>query len=276
MSFPALIASIQNDPKKSHISVSFDLKQNQIGQLKMALNKHPNITSVSLPLQNLGKRGLEKLLPLRHVEELDLSQNDIDDSGVCFMAEAIKDCKNLTKLNLSGNSIALASCHALGLAVEKNLPPLKTLILQNCGLNNTFVTVFCSHLQRTSKLKKLDLQGNDNISILTAKKINSFLTTNFKSGTKRQKALLAIVEGINPARVSTQKPRRRRRATLLPPSSSTEMRKPTKRKRESMAPIETFSNNRHHVNTLTTSSQTSLSFESFDVPLSPEKRIRID
>ena len=274
MSFAALLSSINHDSTKTHISVAFELKQKQIGKLKDALNQHSNIKSVSLCLQNLGHRGVEKLLPLEHVEELDLSQNGINDEGICFIARAVKNCKALTMLNLSENSFGLSGCVALGACIKDGSPPLQSLILQSCNLSHRHVTALCPLLENSS-LKQLDLQNNVNVSSMTSQRINTFLKKNFKSDTKRKKDLIAIVQELNPAKLSTQRPRKRRRATLLPPNTSTNF-KPQKRKRGSDVHIETYTNDRSRATAQPVSTKTNRGFESFDAPLTPNKKIRID
>jgi Leucine-rich repeat (LRR) protein len=71
------------------------------------LKKYNNISSIKFIKCNIDNNILKNICSIINdkVQELDLFDNDIDDSGCVYLACWLPGHKNIRKLNLSGNKI---------------------------------------------------------------------------------------------------------------------------------------------------------------------------
>ena len=103
-------------------------------------------------------------LPL--LETLQLEQNSIQS------ITALENYINLQTLNLRGNNIGIDGCRALTHLLQNEDSRLETLNLDNNEINDEGAEIIANSLKHNTKLKKLRLNKNDNI---TEKGFKAFL-----------------------------------------------------------------------------------------------------
>jgi hypothetical protein len=116
----------------------------------------------------------------KHIQSIDLSDNDIGSSGATSLAEAIKLNCSLTELNLANNNISDIGATAILDALKTNAN-LTNLDLRNNNIGSTGASSISDALKLNSTLTTLDLRNNKigntiATAILDALKINFSLT----------------------------------------------------------------------------------------------------
>ncbi|XP_026054582.1 ribonuclease inhibitor-like [Carassius auratus] len=94
-----------------------------------------------------------------HLRELDLSRNELKNTGVIHLCDVLKDsCCKLERLRLRYCYMTDEGCSAVTLALKSNPSHLRELNLSGNGLGDSGVKNLCDLLKkRQCKLEKLDL-----------------------------------------------------------------------------------------------------------------------
>ena len=122
------VLDLSNNQSLIHSSLAEQLKQNTT--LKTLLLHRCGITSQS------AERLSKALIVNKHVEELDISSNEIRDDGIQHLAHALRDNQGLRKLNLSCTGFTSCSAETLANALAANNNLIELNISYNSLYNN--------------------------------------------------------------------------------------------------------------------------------------------
>ncbi|KAM3599265.1 uncharacterized protein V6R79_002816 [Siganus canaliculatus] len=142
-----------------------DLKDSGVTLLYAGLKSpHCRLESLRLDGCNLSERSCEALssvLSSSSLTELDLSNNELKDSGVKLLSSGLKSphCK-VQHLNLSGCLVTEEGCAALASALNSNTSNLKNMDLSNNYLMDSGVKLLSAGLESPHcKVEHLNLSG---------------------------------------------------------------------------------------------------------------------
>uniref|UniRef100_A0A8B9H1I3 B30.2/SPRY domain-containing protein n=1 Tax=Astyanax mexicanus TaxID=7994 RepID=A0A8B9H1I3_ASTMX len=198
-SYEALFSALQST---NSFLRELDLSNNDLQELGVELlsaglkSSHCNLETLKLAVCNLEVKSCEHLSSVlqtvNSLKELDLSMNDLQDSGVVLLSDGLMNshCK-LEMLRLSGCNVTERGCSSLASALKSNPSHLieldltynhpgesgvkllcdmlhnpmfkvEKLLLVGCSLSKNSCEAFCSVLQSVnSPLIELDLSNND-------------------------------------------------------------------------------------------------------------------
>ncbi|XP_030632709.1 NACHT, LRR and PYD domains-containing protein 12-like [Chanos chanos] len=127
-------------------------------------NPHCKLKALSLTKCSLTENccaSIDLVLSSSNLQELDLSHNEVKDSGVKLLSDRLKNphCK-LEKLRLSNSKLTEESCPALASTLSSNPSCLRELNLSDNNLQDSGVILLCGGLQNPHcKLEILRLSG---------------------------------------------------------------------------------------------------------------------
>ncbi|KAL1268776.1 hypothetical protein QQF64_034139, partial [Cirrhinus molitorella] len=158
-----------------------DLKDTGVKLLSDGLKTNCNLKILRLSICNLTDQSCKSLSSALQssksvLRELDLSNNDLKNTGVEHLSDGLKTNCKLEILRLCGCNITDQSCKSLSSALQSSHSVLRELDLSNNDLNDTGVKLLSDGLKTNCKLEILRLS----ICNLTAQSCES-LSTALKS-----------------------------------------------------------------------------------------------
>jgi len=154
---------------KSFQVINCEIEDEQLVEIILALSMHPQLETLYLSGNNLGRNGCAALGTLlrwttAQLNTLNLSDNAIDDEGIEALMAGLTHSRQLKKLRLSRNSsIAARGWKALSTLLESS-SRLEDLTLVSVGIGDEGATSFANALARNCTLKNLILHGNPAIT----------------------------------------------------------------------------------------------------------------
>ena len=146
------------------------LPNNQIGDdsleiLAFLLSKNYNIHILDLSYNKFTSKGIKNLCngitsKNSRLIEIDLSNNNLDETSLTYLSEAILKSEQLYCVNLSYNNFAKGECGRLICDIIKSDKKLKNLNLTACHLGLKTKDIFVA-LQENVTIAYLDLSVND-------------------------------------------------------------------------------------------------------------------
>jgi Ran GTPase-activating protein (RanGAP) involved in mRNA processing and transport len=138
-------------------------------------------SSIDCARLSLGDNGLSALSPyLRHLKQLstlDLQGNTIMDRGAEVLAKGLRKCPCLTSINLSDNRIGSRGAVALSETIRGCTFPLKVFDCSKNKLVDTAVACIVEALHLHKKLKNISIGGNQSSSV-TCESLQESITHN--------------------------------------------------------------------------------------------------
>lgn len=109
------------------------------------------------------RNNLKNLIPALQkadtLQKLDLSFNEIDNEGACFIATALQKNFSIKSLNLSFNKIKNKGGIAISEAIQQN-STLEELNLKDNSIKNKAAECFCNMIHKNKKIIKVNLKHN--------------------------------------------------------------------------------------------------------------------
>ena len=146
------------------------LQNNQIGNdsleiLAFLLSKNYNIHTLDLSYNKFTSKGVEKLCQGimskdTRLIELSLANNNLDETSLTYLSEAINNSEQLYSLNLSYNNFSKGDCGMLISDIIRKDNKLKNLNLTACHLGLKTKEIF-SALEENQTITFIDLSVND-------------------------------------------------------------------------------------------------------------------
>ena len=126
-----------------------------------------NITELNLSGNTIGKAARHLVVSIRNwgvnplLQGLYLENCGLHEDHNADLFQSLLGCYNITKLNLSGNTIGKATRHLVVSIRNWGVnPPLQILYLENCGLHKDDCADLLQSLLGCCNLMDLDLSGN--------------------------------------------------------------------------------------------------------------------
>ncbi len=136
-------------------------------EISSALRKQPQLEELTLNSNNIGRDGCVALgsvlegLRSPNLSILDLDDNVIDDEGLCALTAGLKNCHNLTSLNLSENGgIRESGFRSLSTLFQSEHCRLEHLDLDRMNIDNDGVAALSTGMTSLMSLKRLNLWSN--------------------------------------------------------------------------------------------------------------------
>ena len=146
------------------------LQNNQIDDESMELisfliKKHPFVHNINLGYNKFTSKGVESIckslkLKSNRVIELCLQNNNLDETSLTYLSEALKHHQTLSALNLSYNNFSYGSCGDCIVRIIAKCPKLKHLNLTACHLGLKLKEIL-TQLEKNKTITFLDLSVND-------------------------------------------------------------------------------------------------------------------
>ncbi|XP_049332991.1 NACHT, LRR and PYD domains-containing protein 12-like isoform X1 [Astyanax mexicanus] len=161
------VLNLENSPLKELDLSNNDLQDSGVELLSAGLKSSQcKLQILRLALCNIGRKTCENLESVLNLEnsslkELDLSNNDLQDSGVELLSAGLKSsqCK-LQILRLASCNLGVKTCENLESVINLENSPLKELDLSNNDLQDSGVELLSAGLKSSQcKLQILRLSG---------------------------------------------------------------------------------------------------------------------
>ena len=128
--------------------------------------RHTQIEELSLPgnHNSLGRDGyaaLGRMLKDSRLSHLNVGFSSIEDERICTLVAGLKNCYNLTSLNLNGNeSITEAGLSSLSIFFQSDNCRLEQIFLAQMNIDDEGVSILAPGLANLPTLRKLNLSCN--------------------------------------------------------------------------------------------------------------------
>eukprot|EP01095_Lingulamoeba_sp_RSL-Kostka_P006826 TRINITY_DN2158_c0_g2_i1.p1 TRINITY_DN2158_c0_g2~~TRINITY_DN2158_c0_g2_i1.p1 ORF type:complete len:969 (+),score=438.61 TRINITY_DN2158_c0_g2_i1:88-2994(+) len=139
------------------------LNDSHIAKIGPVLEKL-NFTSINLSHNELTSDSIPqfiKTISCEKIEIIDLSNNQINDEGICLLAEQLPTLTKLSVLNLSNNNIGDAGASALADALAKESVNIPTIQLSNNNIGDEGADAFAKLLESDKNISTLCLHHNN-------------------------------------------------------------------------------------------------------------------
>lgn len=89
---------------KAHLDLSnYGLEDEDMLELERLLEDNQQVTSIDLERNNITAKGVKAVAGLLNIQELNLAQNKIDDTGLAYL---LKFSKQLARLDIRDNELS--------------------------------------------------------------------------------------------------------------------------------------------------------------------------
>ena len=145
--------------KYDDISLDTNLSDESVAEIVNSLTAQSQLKRLCFSNNNLSRHAcvaLENTFTRWHapsLKELDLDHNAIDDKGLLSLVSGLKNCHNLSWLNLMGNPLSAAGMRSLGELFQTC--PLRELMLQGANIGDDGVIALADALKGNKSLKHL-------------------------------------------------------------------------------------------------------------------------
>jgi Ran GTPase-activating protein (RanGAP) involved in mRNA processing and transport len=177
------IAFMLRQSQQSHLrELSFEesnASEEVLAEILTAISTHSLLEELNLYDNNLGRDGSValgnalKACNNPQLKKLYLGQNSIDDEGLQGLVEGMRNCHNLSQLDLSCNdSITVDGCRSLCTLFQSEHCQLKYLGLESMNIESDGAAALAAGLTSLNQLENLNLSensiGDDGVSALAA------------------------------------------------------------------------------------------------------------
>ena len=146
------------------------LQNNQLNDdsmeiLSYLMTKNPYIHNLGLGYNKFTSKGIQSLCnglmnKDSNIIELCLQKNNLDETSLSYLAEALKNHQSMRSLNLSYNNFTKDECGNLISRIISESPKLKNLNLTACHLGLKIKDI-CNKLEENNTITYIDMSVND-------------------------------------------------------------------------------------------------------------------
>lgn len=143
--------------------VNSELDDTKAQEVLSAVGKLPQLKRINLSKNKMTGASTEAFMgsvPFKSLEDLDVSNNQLDDAFLCALAEQLKQSANLQSLLLEGNQFGAQGASAFAAALNGSSITLPELNFSNNKLGDAGVQALLPLFEQIS-FKRVALAGNN-------------------------------------------------------------------------------------------------------------------